>query len=192
MRMTRCGLFALLIFLTGAQSGFASLSVFGTGSYLLNKVGDASISAKGSLAYGGGALLSLGLGRWTSFEFGGIYARRKVTTSRSAELAALMGVDSDTTVQSRWIHMPGMFRLGLSRSVSLGLGGFYDHPLDTGEQSNYGASGSFRVSFPMHHALYFFLDGRYNLGLKSQNSLFGTEKSREALALVGFTFGRPF
>lgn len=97
-----------------------------------------------------------------------------------------------TETTSNYLEIPLLFRAGLG-PVSFGIGGFYSMFLSgsqtvsgttteiTDGDSNYGATASARFTVPV---LGFFVDGRYNLGLKDMS---GSTASSAAVYL-GWNF----
>jgi Outer membrane protein beta-barrel domain len=118
-----------------------------------------------AFGFSGGA--SVGLG---PLEVSALYTQYKFS-------ATLLGQSVSTTLNQ--LDVPVLYRLGVG-PVSLGVGGFYSMFLSgstssngvstsvTSGNSNYGATASARFTIPV---LGFFVDGRYNLGLKDNSGV---------------------
>ena len=151
-----------------AQAG-VKFSLFGAGQRLLGTTADGSTI---DIGFGGGAALELGLGTSLSLDAGGIYL------SRSASLAG-------TTFTTRAAQIPVGFRYRMGSMFSIGLGGWYELPMDSSGLSDYGAQANLRLSIPIKFAA-LFIEPRYNYGLRTFDD--GSQSS-EIVGLVGLTFG---
>ncbi|NDF16068.1 hypothetical protein EB061_12245, partial [bacterium] len=90
---------------------------------------------------------------------------------------------TSATSTSKYLDIPALYRIGAG-PLSIGVGGFYSLCLNdnaTSDSNNYGAVGSVRASIP---GLGFFVDGRFNLGLKDMT---GSKLSSLAV-LIGYDF----
>jgi hypothetical protein len=163
-----------------AVGGF---SLFGAGvlpkTVDIGDSGSGDTRITGKLGFGAGFLAETWIARRLGIEAGAAYLDRKYGRT-------VGGVDSGTTASSDSILMPAGLRWHAGRHLSLELGGFYDHSLESGGSDNYGVQGGLRISLPLGHANSLFAEGRYDLGLKDFG---GTKESDVLFALVGITFG---
>ncbi len=92
-----------------------------------------------------------------------------------------LGVGQTTT--SNFLDIPALYRIGAG-PLSVGLGGFYSICVESGcttDNNNYGATASVRASVPV---VGFFVDGRFNLGLKDSAG----SKASSLAVLLGYDF----
>jgi hypothetical protein len=164
-----------------------------SGTYSGINVTNISTSYSAKLGLGGGLLFTNMLSPRLGFELGGLYITRKtdVTTSFTA-LGLSQGSTSTTT--TRYIQIPILMRVRLTRGISVGGGGYFAEGVGsvdpTIKKTDYGLVGSLALHFPIGHTTAFLIDGRYNLGLKNvDNSGSGADlKYRDYQLLVGFAF----
>ena len=111
-------------------------------------------------------------------EVDGLYMNRSVQAG---------GLGITGTTSAGYIYVPAMLRFHLAHPVALGVGGYYYAPISSGNPpSDYGLVGSLRF----YLAPTFFIDGRYNYGLKSGGTIVtGGDKTSEVMGLIGFSFG---
>ena len=150
------------------------IGVMGGGSFA--KSNQSGLDSKFGIS--GGA--SVGLG---PLEISALYTQYKIG-------ATVLGISAETTFN--YLDLPVLYRVSAG-PVSVGLGGFYSLFLSgsvttagvttnvTDGESNYGATASARFTIPV---LGFFVDGRYNLGLKDQ----GGSKLSSMAAYIGWNF----
>ena len=171
----------VLVFASSNAMAMIGFSVVGGAGVGLNSssgtFGGGLITAniKSGIGYGGGVLFNLGLGV-NSLEFGAIYMGTKTT-------ATLNGVATDTTVNI--LSIPALVRFG--GMWSLGVGGYYDLAMTSGNTSDYGVTAGPRLSLPGG----LFFEARYKYGLKSTDIPFDIPTSvhtQVALLLAGFRF----
>jgi hypothetical protein len=132
-----------------------------------------------SLGYQGGLEAGFDLSPYLGFDVGALYTVFNIKTTVPAPF------NIDSTASFKYIDIPAQFRIKLGKVFSIGAGGFYDVPLDSGNEANYGYLGSLRISFPMGSSA-FFVDGRYAGGLKTPDA---GEKTKGWQAMAGITFG---
>jgi hypothetical protein len=101
----------------------------------------------------------------------------------SYTLKTTVGANTSSNSSSS-LDLPVLYRVGAG-PIELGLGGFYSLSLESGSTSddnNYGVVGSVRTTIPGG----FFVDGRFNFGLKEVD---GSNSKVSSLAiLLGFNF----
>jgi hypothetical protein len=124
------------------------------------------LEVSGGLGYAVGP--SIGIG---PLELSALYTSLS-TKATASELSS--------TESSTFLSLPALMRFGAG-PLSLGLGGFYSLSLEEGGGSNYGATGSVRITVPVLGA---FVDARYDLGLKEESGV----KSSSAAVLLGWNF----
>ena len=87
------------------------------------------------------------------------------------------------SVNNNFLDLPVLYRIGAG-PLSVGLGGFYSICMEsacTADNNNYGATASVRASIPV---VGFFVDGRFNLGLKDTAG----SKASSMAVLLGYDF----
>ncbi len=177
---------AALVSFTAVPSAFAAakLSIVGAGNYGLSSIEyadaatDTSITRKGGIGFGGGALVEVGLGR-LGVEVGALYMHRSTKTE-----IKLLGTALPTTEETHGaLQIPLMFRFG--RMISFGAGGFYELGLKADSANDYGLVAGPRLTLPVG----VFFDGRFAYGLKSHTVGPKNFNSMEAQLLIGFSFG---
>lgn len=152
------------------QNAFAKLSMVGALDYNLDSVSASamgvSVEVKGGLGFGAGLLVELG-----KVELGAVFLSKSYTTT-------ITGL-GETSTSTSGIHIPVVARFG-GGSTTFGVGSFFDLSLESGSSLNYGLTAGPRFG-GSNGGL--FLDLRFNYGLKSP-------ASKDALALVGYAFGK--
>jgi hypothetical protein len=165
-----------------SSSAFAgvSFSVVGAGDYGLWSTTVSGLTEKGTIGYGGGALIDFGFSPRAAFEIGGIYLHQQVKAD-----GTILGVDVSTTTGFDSIYAPANFVFGLSPGFSLLLGGYYKDFTASGGGHDDGVQGGFR--FGTHNpGSNFFVDARYSQSLKDdQNNI----KENNVMILIGLMFG---
>lgn len=156
---------SLMLMAPSAIAG-ARFSLVGGVNYGLDSasasVGGVTATVESGIGYGGGLLVGIG-----ALELGGIFLSRNYTT-------AITGLP-ETTSSISVVEIPVMARIG-GGAATFGIGGFYD----VATTSNYGLTAGPRFG-GNNGGL--FIDLRFNYGLKTGNS-------KDALALVGYSFGK--
>jgi hypothetical protein len=165
-------LFALVVVAT-ALSATPAFAIPGVD---LGVMGGASMGLPSTSGVDG----KIGLSAGASLGLGPIEA--SVLYSQYKAGASILGNDVSYTLN--YLDVPVLFRMGVG-PISLGVGGFYSMFLNgsasAAGESNYGATASLRFTVPV---VGFFVDGRYNLGLKDNSG----EKLSGAALLLGFNF----
>jgi hypothetical protein len=103
----------------------------------------------------------------------------EVSALYSSYGAEFLGVSTS----SNFLDLPVLYRIGAG-PLSVGLGGFYSICMEsscTADNNNYGATASVRASVPV---VGFFVDGRFNLGLKDSAG----SKASSLAVLLGYDF----
>ncbi|MBL7714109.1 MAG: hypothetical protein JNL01_01500 [Bdellovibrionales bacterium] len=143
-------------------------------------------TTSGTIGFGG--LLSFGAFPGFDFEVGALY------TPYTVEVPSV----SKTTWNS--LMIPVLLRFKLLPIVSVAGGLFYDLPLTDGTvtgsgsstvdiKSNFGATLSGALRFPIAPTLGLLIDGRYNIGLKDTSTVAGqTSKMGGVQILAGLNF----
>lgn len=149
------------------------------------------------LGLGGGAVLGLSMSKDWDFEFGALYAQRKVEEDVSG---------ATTQLTANGFEIPVGVRYWLASMLSIGAGGYLYHfssatvtliddasgntVSGTSDLSgnDYGIYGSVKLRLPLSMMTGFVIDVRYNLGLK-ETSGSNPGKFDDVQALVGFSFG---
>lgn len=186
--MNRTRLALVLVGLVSSSAAFAGSSFSIVGAGVLPQSQDlgtdpasgGAIRQVGKLGYGAGALAELRMTHHLGLEVGGIYLLRKYGST-------IGGTDSGTTDLSRSVYIPVGLRIHPNPTITLQGGGFYDVSVESGGGSNYGIQGGLRLAFRAGNSSSFFVEGRYNLGLKDHGG--GFKASDLVLAMVGLTFG---
>lgn len=137
----------------------------------------------GTLGYGGGLLVDLGLANAVGVESGALYFVRKANIDTAA------GTNPNAVVPSGEmdvVHVPVDLILGLNDIVSV-IGGVFDEiPVNsTSGNNNLGVGGGLRISLPVGGGTDFIADGRFNHGLSEQNGF----HTNDIHLLVGLSFG---
>jgi hypothetical protein len=131
-------------------AGRVRFSLVGTADYnTYNENG-----AKGELGFGAGGLLEFRFGTKVSLETGMIYTRRVVGFEGMKYYSNLGDI-------------PVVLRFALGRVFSIGLGGFYELPFESGAVGYYGATADMRLAIPMGASTAFILQPRYSYDLKN-------------------------
>ncbi|MBS1958211.1 MAG: outer membrane beta-barrel protein [Bdellovibrionales bacterium] len=154
------GLFSLV----ATEAHASGMSLVGGLNYGLNKFSNAAGEVKGGLGFGGGILLDMGIGG-NGFEVGALYLSRKFNTT-------VLGVE--TSSSNGYIEIPAMIRFGTL--TTFGVGAFYDIPMDSGYNSDFGLTAGVRLALGPK----IFADARFNYGLKDNSG-----HSQNALLLLG-------
>lgn len=131
--------------------------------YSLYSETDEDTTITGNMGFGGGLLLGIG-----PIEIGAIYLSRSITIDDGI---------LPVTVAANALEIPVLYRF--SGPIEFGIGAFYDLPMVSGNEGNYGLAAGPRISIT--GAL--FLDVRFNYGLKTGNS-------KDLLGMVGYSFGK--
>ncbi len=128
-----------------------------------------TVETSGGLGFGGGILAKFGMGP-AGFELGALFISQ--TASSTADGVALASTSSSI------LHFPVVYHLGLGKSFSLGIGGYFALALEGGG-TDYGLKAGPRISFGK-----FFIDATYNFGLKDNSGV----KNSEIIGLLGIMF----
>ncbi len=131
----------------------------------------------------GGATLSGGIGISAGASLG--VGPLEVSALYSQYSIKLEAGGESLSSTANYLDIPVLFRMGAG-PISFGVGGFYSLFLSddsgTGDSDpNYGATASVRFTLPV---IGFFVDGRYNLGLKEEEQ----SKISSAAVYLGFNF----
>lgn len=144
-----------------------------------------SVTSKGALGYGGGALVDFGVANELGFETGLIYFVRKVNVefAPGTSFATIVGGLGDMNV----FHIPGTLVAGMGSVISLVGGVFYEIPSNSNSgDNNFGLGGGLRFNIPANAPGSALIDLRFNHGLTNQGGGFHTN---DIHLLAGFSFG---
>jgi hypothetical protein len=170
MMKTRISLIVSACILFSSASAFAlpgaSIGLMGGANLAVPSLSTPGFSSSGSIGYSVGPTVQAG-----PLEVSALYTHYTVKLTPTGGTAV--------SSSSKYLDIPALYRLGVGLA-SVGVGGFYGIALDSGNSANYGAVASARVSIPGGY----FLDGRFNLGLKDVSG----SKLSAASVLLGFNF----
>ncbi len=158
-------------------AGQASVALLGAAGYGLNSVESSNgvLTGKTKLSYGGGLLVAMG-----AFEVSALYL------VRNFELAAeISGTSIPVSGNANTFHIPAIWRLGKG-STSFGLGGYFDVNPALSSSSDFGATAGIQFG---GGGKGYFLDARFNYGIKSQTNPLDSTKSfrnMEILTVIGY------
>jgi hypothetical protein len=183
--MARLTLFFFLLFTLSPSASAAKLSLLGLAQASRPRAAtEPSGDFAAQTAWGGGALLELGLVPSVGLEFGALYAPRAYTST-------LLG----TTTHQPMIQFPLVAKAYLAQLLSIGVGGYVstlpdEAPTAAAEKhTDYGFVTSLGLYFPLSSLTHIMLDGRYTMGLDAANAGPDTGlRYSDVQVLAGFQF----
>jgi len=161
-------IFGLLLISLSASSAFA-------GGVRFNLLGTSDLSqnsgATSAIGYGAGGSLEFKMGSAVGIEAGFIYTFRNMT-----QMGLTHGIYGD---------IPLVFRFYFGNILSIGLGGFYELPMDSVMTSYYGVTADITIRAPLGPKAAFILRPRYSYDLVNT----GSNQLNFLSGIAGFQFG---
>jgi hypothetical protein len=157
------------------SSAWASLDVFGVGTYSMGSGSPTPTSGFG--IPGGGANLGIRLGSKVDFDLGALYATRLYT----------QGSSYTTT----YLEASSGFRFMFSRGFYISVGGYYNYLLSNPQSltgTDYGVNLGLGFRIPIGQSAAILIWPKYSLALGKMTAGANSVTPSEIKALVGFSF----